>query len=64
MALARKDAKTKAFERLVARWEKETGEKFDASDIQPTHLNLEPEDNVPLQVFNQVLQERARRKIN
>jgi hypothetical protein len=35
-----------------------------SQDTEDVHFNVAPEDNVPLQVFNQVLQKQAKRKVN
>lgn len=47
--------------RHEAQFEKAFGEGLDLAGI---HFNVAPEDNVPLQVFNQVLREQARKKVN
>ncbi len=61
----KKSEKTKAAldRRHEARFER-TMHAALSQDPEGVHFNVAPEDNVPLQVFNHVLQKQAKKKVN
>jgi hypothetical protein len=63
-AVLQKGIKSKASEALIDDAAREFAELVGPVDSSEIHVNLAPEDNVPLKVFNEVLKKEARRKSN